>query len=289
MQATIGAHYCRRRRHRHPQRADEQAAILADLCAGRLRVLLLSPERLFSGPFQRLLRTPGMLPPVGLLVVDEAHCVSEWSHNFRPSYLRLRRLLRHQRTATTAAATQHGAVSAPARSGAEHAFDTALASSLALLQPHAVLALTATATAATATSVCAVLGIDSRSGVWRSALTRSNLRLRVVAPRDRHAELVRLLLRDPAHRDASSVIVYVLQQRDADTVAQLLTTQGVRARPYHAGMERKARDDVQVRGGDERSRRHACVEWAESGVSSTLPHRVRTPPSHAAAPSAPAI
>ena len=109
----------------------EQAVVVDDLIGGRVKVLFVSPERLCSSAFKRLLRPAydsstrsyvRPLPPVSVLCVDEAHCLSQWSHNFRASYMRLRGILN-------------------------------------LLKPNAVLALTATAGKEVIDDVCGTLGI----------------------------------------------------------------------------------------------------------------------------------
>eukprot|EP00948_MAST-09A_sp_MAST-9A-sp1_P001942 g1942.t1 len=95
---------------------------LEEIRTSPLKILFLSPERLFSPSFTRLLQHP-KFPTISLCVVDEAHCVSEWSHNFRPAYLRLGQVIQ----------------------------DT--------LQAKAILALTATATKSTVHQICQVLRI----------------------------------------------------------------------------------------------------------------------------------
>ena len=69
----------------------QRERVLADVVEGRVDVLLLSPEALVGGAFWsgRGQYSLSRLPPVAFACIDEAHCVSEWSHNFRPSYLRL--------------------------------------------------------------------------------------------------------------------------------------------------------------------------------------------------------
>jgi superfamily II DNA helicase RecQ len=114
------------------QSLKEQERVASALRAGTIKVLFVSPERLFSRRFVALARS---LPPISLAVVDEAHCMSEWSHNFRPSYLRLSRPL------------------------------------FSVLRPRAVLGLTATLTARTEASVLSLLSIP-RSGVVRAPLVR---------------------------------------------------------------------------------------------------------------------
>ena len=118
----------------------EALQVLADVAGGRIKVLLVSPERLNNPHLLEALQ-PRM--PLPLLVVDEAHCVAEWGHSFRPAYFRLGATLQ------TAVRVQR------------------------------VLALTATATRATETAVCSVLGIPPEQ-VVRDTLVRDNLRLHVV-------------------------------------------------------------------------------------------------------------
>lgn len=87
------------------QSAVETATLLRQIFAHEIKILFLSPERLMTRSFQQLVRHPSF-PPVAFACIDEAHCLSEWSHNFRPSYLRittvLKKLLGAQIPATVA-------------------------------------------------------------------------------------------------------------------------------------------------------------------------------------------
>lgn len=134
------------------QSLDEVTKVEHDVRTGAVKVLFVAPERLFSPSFRALMATSdGFHPPVSLVVVDEAHCVSQWGHNFRTAYLRLPSLL------------------FPA-----HACN----SRRVLFAPGTpVLALTATATVDTQRDICRSFGIDFESGVVRCEVKRSNLSL----------------------------------------------------------------------------------------------------------------
>ena len=181
--------------------ADEARAVEKRLLAGTLRLLYAAPERFNNERFLELL---GRVR-IALFAVDEAHCISEWGHNFRPDYLKL---------ADTARAL-----------GAER-----------------VLALTATATPQVVEDVCASFGIARECAVV-TGFHRPNLFLSVrpTPPAERDRALVEAV----RSRPAGSGIVYVTLQKTAERVARLLADAGVEARPYHAGLGDEVRAQVQ--------------------------------------------
>jgi ATP-dependent DNA helicase RecQ len=181
--------------------AEESAAIMANVRAGKLRLLYVAPERFNNERFRAALH--GVR--VALFAVDEAHCISEWGHNFRPDYLKL---------------AQFGK-----ECGAER-----------------VLALTATATPQVLDDVCRAFGIAPECAV-RTGFYRPNLT--VLLTPVRKAERDAALLGRLRERPAGPTIVYVTARRTAETVAARLTEAGFPARAYHAGMKPEERAAVQ--------------------------------------------
>ena len=169
----------------------------------RLKLLYVAPERFANERFLAHLKTLS----IDLLVIDEAHCISEWGHNFRPDYLKLARYARE-------------------------------------LNVGRVLTLTATATPAVAQDICRAFAIAPEAHV-HTGFYRSNLFLRVTAcpPTER----LRLLIERLKSRPSGPTIVYVTLQKTAETVAAALAAAGFAAEAYHAGMEAEAREAVQNR------------------------------------------
>ena len=211
----------------------ETARVLRDLRERTLKILFVSPERLFSASFQRLLARPGLMPPISIAVIDEAHCISEWSHNFRSAYMRLNQVLRGSNDIS--------------------------------LNAKCVLALTATATPPVVSHIAASLQLPT-DGILVQSWKRSNLTLNVQKDVDRYQALFKLLksnifikTKKATSKKSStsryngfketqtlhSVIVYVFRQYDANTVAQALQQQGFSAGAYHAGMSWSDREKVQ--------------------------------------------
>jgi ATP-dependent DNA helicase RecQ len=181
--------------------ADQTAERLAAVGAGRTRLLYAAPERLRQGRFVELLTEVG----IGLVVVDEVHCVSMWGHDFRPDYLFIRRALE------------------------------------ALGEP-ALLGMTATATPETARGIGSALG--RTLGVVHTSVVRPNLRYdvhEVANVEDRIAVLVERL---HALRGGSA-IVYARSRRSTEELARVLRGHGIRADHYHAGLEADERTSVQ--------------------------------------------
>ncbi len=180
---------------------DEAVKVYENLRAGRTRLLYVSPERLGNERFLQLLERQ----KVALLAVDEAHCISEWGHNFRPDYLRIAALAER-------------------------------------LKVERVLALTATATPGVVDDIARVFNVG-RQCVVQTGFYRPNLELRVSACTDRDRK--NLLLKKISQRQRGPAIVYVTLQRTAELIAGLLTSQGYSARAYHAGMKTEERSEVQ--------------------------------------------
>jgi RecQ family ATP-dependent DNA helicase len=180
---------------------------LAQVRGGEARIVYCSPERFAS---------PVFLDAIGrrridLLAVDEAHCVSEWGHDFRPDYLRLPQIAER-------------------------------------LGRPTVMACTATATKAVAAEIAARFEmrepLQVRSGFDRPNLSFDVVQLEGKGSKARRLALLEAGLVDPANRPA---IVYCGTRRDTDEVAEALRAAGLRAVPYHAGMEAEDRGAAQRR------------------------------------------
>lgn len=181
-----------------------QTEILRDTAEGRVRILYVSPERLARDP---VLRGALGRQQLNAVIVDEAHCVSVWGHDFRPEF----------RQVPASVATFD---TRPARGG-----------------------LTATATPEVETDISDSLQMQDPS-VTREPSDRPNLRFRVIECRD-NKERDRELLRFVTWAKSSPGIVYVSKRMLAEEIAALLRHAGHAARAYHAGMVPEQREAVQ--------------------------------------------
>jgi RecQ family ATP-dependent DNA helicase len=174
---------------------------------GEARIVYCSPERFGSGVFLEALAQRR----IDLLAVDEAHCVSEWGHDFRPDYLRLPQIADR-------------------------------------LGRPTVMACTATATEMVADEIATRFGMRDpllvRAGFDRPNLSFDVVRLEGTGSKARRGALLEAGLADPANRPA---IVYCGTRKDTDEVAGDLRAAGLRAAAYHAGMEAEERTETQSR------------------------------------------
>lgn len=178
---------------------------VAGLAGGRYKLVYATPERLRQAPFLQALKQAR----VSLLVVDEAHCLSLWGHDFRPDYLFLR-------------------------------------TALGMLGEPRVLAMTATATPEMQVELRRRL--ERELELVTTGVLRENLFLQAETVRDNEAKLrtlVQFCREQQAHQRRSSGIVYVSSRERADQLALLLRRSGVMALAYHAGLAREERERVQ--------------------------------------------
>ncbi|VEF17545.1 RecQ family ATP-dependent DNA helicase [Stutzerimonas stutzeri] len=185
------------------QSREQTSETMARAKSGELKILMISVERLKNERFRHFISQV----PISLLVVDEAHCISEWGHNFRPDYLKLPDYQRQ-------------------------------------FNIPQVLLLTATATQPVIADMQAKFSIAA-DDVVTTGFYRPNLNLLVepVSGFNKQRRLVEWL----TDRAGQPTIVYVTQQKTAEQIAEHLAQRGFPASAYHAGMAHELRESIQRR------------------------------------------
>ncbi len=184
-------------------RPDEARRVERELRAGELDLLYVAPERLVMERMLELLDAV----PVALFAIDEAHCVSQWGHDFRPEYLQLSVL--HERYPEV---------------------------------PR--IALTATADERTRQEIITRLGLD-QAQIFISSFDRPNIRYRIHEGQGNSREQLLRFIREEHAGEAG--IVYCLSRQKVDDLAMWLNSKGVPALPYHAGLGADVRSANQSR------------------------------------------
>ncbi|MCY9861119.1 RecQ family ATP-dependent DNA helicase [Vibrio coralliirubri] len=173
--------------------ADEVREIMTDIREGKTKVLMVSVERLKNDRFKSFIATI----PTSLLVVDEAHCISEWGHNFRPDYLKIPDIQKE-------------------------------------LNIPQVLLLTATATPNVVKDIQEKFDISTSDAIT-TGFHRENLKISVIPCNDE--DKLNTLTNILTIANKQPTIVYVTLQKTSEHIAEELVRAGVNAMPFHAAMD----------------------------------------------------
>ena len=175
------------------------AEVQQDLLAGRTKLLYVAPESLTKEENIALLKDI----KISFYAVDEAHCISEWGHDFRPEYRKIRSIIEE-------------------------------------IQPAPVIALTATATPKVQSDILKNLRIPDAK-VFKSSFNRPNLYYEVRDKVEPEKDIIRFIRQHPG----KSGIIYCLSRKKVEELAQMLSINGIKALPYHAGLDAKTRAENQ--------------------------------------------
>jgi ATP-dependent DNA helicase RecQ len=171
-----------------------------DVLSGKTKLLYVAPESLTKQENIDFLR----LNQVSFVAVDEAHCISEWGHDFRPEYRKIRQVISN------------------------------------IGENIPIIALTATATPKVQHDIQKNLQMNNAT-VFKSSFNRGNLFYEVRAKRNVLKEIVKFV----KQHTGKSGIIYCLSRKKVEEVAEALSLNGVKALPYHAGLDAKVRADTQ--------------------------------------------
>lgn len=178
----------------------EIAQVKSDLLSGQTKLLYVAPESLSKQDNIDFLK----LIKISFVAVDEAHCISEWGHDFRPEYRKIRQVI----------------------SG--------------LGEGIPIIALTATATPKVQQDIIKNLQMSDAT-LFKSSFNRPNLFYEIRPKRDVLKEIIRYI----KYNTGKSGIIYCLSRKKVEEVAESLNLNGIKALPYHAGLEPKVRAETQ--------------------------------------------
>ena len=175
------------------------AEVRNDLLSGATKLLYVAPESLTKAENVAMLKEI----KISFYAVDEAHCISEWGHDFRPEYRRIRNIIEEISVAP-------------------------------------IIALTATATPKVQSDIIKNLGMTDAT-VFKSSFNRPNLYYEIRDKVDPKRDIIKYIKQNPG----KSGIIYCLSRKKVEELAELLNINGIKAAPYHAGLDAKTRADNQ--------------------------------------------
>ena len=170
-----------------------------DLLSGATKLLYVAPESLTKAENVALLKEI----KISFYAIDEAHCISEWGHDFRPEYRRIRNIIDE-------------------------------------IGVSPIIALTATATPKVQSDIIKNLGMTDAT-VFKSSFNRPNLYYEIRDKSDPKKDIIRYIRQNPG----KSGIIYCLSRKKVEELAELLNINGIKAAPYHAGLDAKTRAENQ--------------------------------------------
>ena len=177
----------------------QQKIVKDDLLSGSTKLLYVAPETLTKEENVEFFKDL----KISFFAVDEAHCISEWGHDFRPEYRRLREIMDM------------------------------------IDENIPVIALTATATPKVQSDIVKNLGLRDPK-IFISSFNRSNLYYEVV-PKVKKEQAVKSIVKFISHNKGKSGIIYTLNRKTTEEIAQMLMANGIKAVAYHAGLDSKLR------------------------------------------------
>ena len=175
------------------------AEVRKDLMSGATKLLYVAPESLTKAENVAMLKEI----KISFYAVDEAHCISEWGHDFRPEYRRIRNIIED-------------------------------------IGVSPIIALTATATPKVQSDIIKNLGMTDAT-VFKSSFNRSNLYYEIRDKSDPKRDIIRYIKQN----SGKSGIIYCLSRKKVEELAELLNINGIKAAPYHAGLDAKTRAENQ--------------------------------------------